>query len=422
MPSWLRTLARGNIPPPPRSWLALVAPIVRRDVLISNSPSALARDTRTRSLHRSTLPQLRAVSGPAMRVFFFYLIRIVERHFGQAHVGTIYSRYYQAQDYHWLFFKRMSQLSRSSQLKKKILKSSVRVAGARWQSKFERPLAVSNAELRSKAGVLWATNRIELDQRLARRYSEATSLFYLTSWTTAESETGFAIRSTAKPSPVGVTSRIPGCLPVWGRANALTTPKSYPIADIKYTSRLTWPRCSYPAQVWLLEHPRVDKLTPLFRDQPPSTPSTTKDCPAGPLGHCPSTKNVSSFPAAVSAASKTLAPPTHPNWKARYTLRQGRAAPPPNRTYSQPNARPGAGAPCRSTAPSVWGRAGRSAVEDSGGLVSRLSGTFRAARMRSAARGLTRGRKSESLVKDVREKRFGVTVSCVVIALFQMAV
>ena len=99
---------------------------------------------------------------------------------------------------------------RSSQLKKKILKSSVRVAGARWQSKFERPLAVrigrltrphgstltrasrtqtsysscgrvsehpqasskkedmayktspqvSNAELRSKAGVLWATNRI----------------------------------------------------------------------------------------------------------------------------------------------------------------------------------------------------------------------------------------------------------------------
>ena len=38
-------------------------------------------------------------------------------------------------------------------------------------------------------------------------------------------------------------------------------------------------------------------------------------------------------------------------------------------------------------------------------------------------------RKSESLVKDVREKRFGVTVSCkyalhvgVVIALFQMAV
>ena len=44
-----------------------------------------------------------------LQVFFFYLIRIVERHFGQAHVGTIYSRYYQAQDYHWLFFKRMSQ-------------------------------------------------------------------------------------------------------------------------------------------------------------------------------------------------------------------------------------------------------------------------------------------------------------------------
>ena len=101
------------------------------------------------------------------------------------------------------------------------------------------------------------------------------------------------------------------------------------IADIKYTSRLTWPRCSYPAQVWLLEHPRVNKPTPLFRDQPPSTPSTTNDCPAGPLGHCPSTKNVPFFPAAVSAASKTLAPPTHPNRKARYTSRQGRAAPPP---------------------------------------------------------------------------------------------
>ena len=182
------------------------------------------------------------------------------------------------------------------------------------------------------------------------------------------------------------------------------------IADIKYTSRLTWPRCSYPAQVRLLEHPRVDKLTLLFRDQPPSTPSTTKNCPAGPLGHCPSTKNVPSFPAAVSAVSKTLAPPTHPNRRARYTSRQGRAAPPPNRTYSQPNVRPGAGAPCRSTVPSVWERAGRSAVEDSGGFVWRLSGTFRAARvsrcrglmscflglhcrrMRSDARGLTRGR------------------------------
>ena len=186
---------------------------------------------------------------------------------------------------------------------------------------------------------------------------------------------GFAIRSTAKPSDVVPCACFSG-----GNTTSLIS-SCRQIADIKYTSRLTWPRCSYPAQVRLLEHPRVD-----------------------------STKNVPSFPAAVSAVSKTLAPPTHPNRRARYTSRQGRAAPPPNRTYSQPNVRPGAGAPCRSTVPSVWERAGRSAVEDSGGFVWRLSGTFRAARvsrcrglmscflglhcrrMRSDARGLTRGR------------------------------
>lgn len=213
-------------------------------------------------------------------------------------------------------------------------------------------------------------NARRVGPRLARRRLQATSLFYMTRpWPSLKLI--FVVQSAAKAPIVGVSSR--ASAHTRRRANTSTPQTSYPVRGLKFIYFLMLKACRY--KIHAMPHvaamripgPNLPTQTSPGRQTYASEPQPAAldpqydySCPTGSLGHCSSSRgalrHASSPTAAASAA--LYDGPAHRGGRPRHSSRRGirerKAPPPPNHSLSR-DVHSGAGAPCRSTAPSVCG-------------------------------------------------------------------
>jgi hypothetical protein len=156
----------------------------------------------------------------------------------------------------------------------------------------------------------------------------------------------------------------------------MPTDRRYKIHTMPHLAAMRIPGPSLPTQTSSGRQTYASEPQPAALD-----PEYDHDCPTGSLGHCSSSREVlryaSSPAAAVSAALHDS--PAYPSGRPRHSSRRGirerKTPPPPNHSLSR-DVYSGAGAPCRSTPPSVRGFAAGSGGGDAvWAWCGQLSGT-----------------------------------------------
>jgi hypothetical protein len=208
-------------------------------------------------------------------------------------------------------------------------------------------------------------------QRPARRRSVATSLVYLTRPQLTLLLTR-SVRSAAKAPTVGATFR--ESAHTWTRADTSIPLTSYPVRVffrvVIDLLMLTGCRYKIHAVPYLaamrLPGPRLRTQASSGRQSyhHPSNPAAhnpqhDRDCPTGPLGDCPACRDVPrcvSCPATLFSTALHDTGPIQSSGRLRHpsrrSIRECETAPLPNRALSR-DVFTGAGAPPRTTAPSV---------------------------------------------------------------------